>query len=345
MPSLQTLIQTLFPIYWRFLGYPLSCLKGVIVDSVPFSLVETLVWVGLISLIFLILLLIKGHYRWLKNHSMVFLILLSGPVLLLLMAMGQGAFPLSLAPSAWRKPLAQVFIGPALPYEKFKQQLSVHEQHLLTHFSLRDYQLYTEPQIVVQCNDALDQVLDVLHLAPGRTVRAIKPMGPFTTTLGLAYGGPAFHDPFLGELAMVQYQDMPTPRYWRLIGICHEEAHAKGFTREMDAEILTQLALNFTHDPFLQILGDIMYLRKSGEKIEFPKALSDEISVSRATLKKVEEQQWCVQFIRRMTKKIGFQNSGGKYGSRMGSEAWDVHHPFYATVEGLQSGDSTFFHR
>lgn len=345
MHYLQTAIQNLFPIYWRFLGYPVSCLKGIVVDSIPFSLVETLVWIGLISLFFLIVLFVKGAYPWLKNHPLIFIFLLSGPILLLLMAMGQGAFPLSLAPSAWRKPLAKAYRGPALPYEKFKEQLSAHEQHLLTHFSLRDYQSYTEPQIVVQCDNALDQLLETLHLSPGRSVRAIKPMGPFTTTLGLAYGGPAFHDPFLGELAMVRYADMPTPRYWRLIGICHEEAHAKGFTREMDAEILTQLALNFSHDPLLKILGDIMYLRKSGEKVQFPRAISDEIIVSRVTLAKVEKQQWLVQFLRTMTKKIGFQNSGGKYGSRMGSEAWDLHHPFYATVEGIQNGDSTLFHR
>lgn len=333
-------LSAIFTIYWRLLGYPLSCFKGLLVDRVAFSLVETLVWIGLGSLGVLCLCIFTLGFTWLKTHSLLFKLLLIGPALLILMAMGQGAFPLSLSPTAWRQPLAVVFYGPTLDYPSFKNELSEKEKHLNHFFSAEDYQSLSESEILNACDLALDQVLAHHHLSPGRRVRTIKPMGVLTTTLGLAYGGPAFHDPFLGELAMVRYGDMPTPRYWRLIGICHEAAHAKGFTREMDAEILTQLALTNSPDPKLQVLGDIMYLRKSGEKFSYPEYLNNERKASRDSLQAVEKNQYVVHLLRQITKKIGFQNSGEKYGSRSGADAWNIHHPFFATVAGMQKPEN-----
>lgn len=163
----------------------------------------------------------------------------------------------------------------------------------------------------------------------------MKPMGPLTTILGLSYGGPAFHDPFYGELAMVRPEDHPAPRYWRLIGVCHETAHSKGFTREMDAEILTQLALQGSGDARYRMLGDIMWLRKSGERVHYPDSLKREMRASWDSLERVEKRQPCVRFLRSLTRKLGFQNSGGKYGSRESAETWDPQHPFFATVAAL----------
>ena len=119
---------------------------------------------------------------------------------------------------------------------------------------------------------------------------------------------------------MVQAADLPTPRYWRLLAVCHETAHAKGFTREMDAEILTQLALSTSEDLRYRMLGDIMYLRKSGERIHFPEFLRAEIIASRDSLKRVESRQTVVNLMRKISRKLGFQNSGGKYGSREHAE-------------------------
>jgi Protein of unknown function (DUF3810) len=328
-------VAMVFPFYWRFLGLPLSRAKGLIVDRVPFSLVESMIWVGAACSMVLMGAALSGRWRPLKQRRPLFLILWAGPVLLVLMALGQGAFPLSLAPTAWRRPLAQAFTGPSLTYTEFRSALARHESHLLATFSPAYYESLSEAEILSGCDRSLDTVLMDLDLPPGRKVAAMKPMGPVTTLLGLSYGGPAFHDPFFGEMAMVRPQDHPAPRYWRLIGICHESAHAKGFTREMDAEILTQLALSGSADPRYRMLGDIMYLRKSGERIHYPEYLRREIRVSRDSLQAVESRQPVVRLLKKIATRLGFQNSGGKYGSRDGSENWNPGHPFYSTLAGL----------
>jgi Protein of unknown function (DUF3810) len=326
-------VATLFPIYWQYFGLYLSEAKGMIVDAVPISLVEVLVWVGFGFGLILLSILMLGFWPKLKQHPRFLGLLAAGPILLILMGLGQGAFPLSLAPTAWRQPLANFKKSPDLAYPEFKVRLSQHEAHLLQNFTADYYESLTEEEILVGCNYGLDQILEKMKLLPGRRVRSIKPMGPMTTTLGLSYGGPAFHDPFLGEMAMVKLEDHPSPRYWRLIGICHETAHAKGFTREMDAEILTQVVLSSSPDLRYRLLGDIMYLRKSGERVHFPEYLRKEIHRTRAERERVEEQQTVITFLRNLSKKFGFQNSGTKYGSRDGSENWNPQHPFFSSVD------------
>jgi hypothetical protein len=328
-------VATFFPWYWRFLGLPLSRAKGLIVDRIPFSLVETMIWIGIACCLVLGLIAATGGWSRLRRTPVLFPALVAGPILLLFMAMGQGAFPLSLAPTAWRQSLAAAFPGPALPYPDFRRELELRQDRLLASFSPAYYESLGEEEILHGCNLSLDTVLADLGLQPGRSVEKMKPMGPLTTLLGLSYGGPAFHDPFFGEMAMVRPQDHPAPRYWRLTGMCHEAAHAKGFTREMDAEILTQLALDRSFDPRYRMLGDLMYLRKSGERIHYPEYLRREILASRDSLERVEAKQPAVRFLRKVATKLGFQNSGGKYGSRTGSENWDPKHPFYSTIAGL----------
>ena len=296
-----------------------------------------MIWIGLACCLILACAAAAGGWGRLRRSRPVFPVLLSGPILLLSMAMGQGAFPLSLAPSAWRQPIASAFPGPSLPYSEFRRGLALRENRLLATFSPAYYESLSEAEILHGCDLSLDTVLSELGLPPGRSVGRMKPMGPLTTLLGLSYGGPAFHDPFFGEMAMVRPEDHPAPRYWRLTGVCHEAAHAKGFTREMDAEILTQLALGRSADPRYRMLGDIMYLRKSGERIHFPEYLRREILASRDSLEKAEARRPAVRFLRRAAIKLGFQNSGGKYGNRSGSENWDPHHPFYATLAGLSA--------
>jgi len=330
-------VDALFPWYWRLLGLPLSRLKGVFVDRVPFSLVEILIWAGIACTIVLAALLAAGRRPWLKRRPALAILLIAGPALLVFMGLGQGAFPYSLAPTAWRQPLAEAFPAPSVAYGDFRRELDRREIRLLETFSAAYYQSLSEAEILAGCDRALDGVLASLGLPPGRTVRKIKPMGPLTTVLGLSYGGPAFHDPFFGEMAMVRPEDYPAPRYWRLMGVCHEVAHAKGFTREMDAEILTQLALSRSADPRYRMLGDIMFLRKAGERIRFPEYLRREILAARAGREKVDSGQHVIRYMRETARKLGFQNTGGKYGSRDPEEDWNPDHPFYATIIHLLS--------
>lgn len=330
-------MDPIFPYYWRYLGLPLSRLKGVIVDRIPFSLVESMIWFGLGCAFLLAILFFKTGREGLRKNGRMAAFLAAGPILLVFMGMGQGAFPMSLAPTAWRKPLAKTFPGSPLPYREFRRELDLRETRLLASFSPEYYQSLSEEEILAGCDRGLDSVLVSLGLPAGRTVTKIKPMGLLTTVLGLSYGGPAFHDPFFGEMAMVRPADHPAPRYWRLMGVCHETAHAKGFTREMDAEILTQLVLSTSGDPRYRMLGDIMFLRKAGERIHFPEYLKREIRASRDSLHKVERGQRAIRLLRDAARKLGFQNSGGKYGSRNPAEDWNPLHPFYATVSGLLS--------
>lgn len=321
-----------FVLYWKILGLPLSRLKGAVVDAFPFSFVEATVWTGLLCLAALGFCAASGRWRALRRRRRLFRALLAGPIVLLLLSLGQGAFPLSMAPTAWRKPLARHVDAPPLPYESFQAELRRRETRLLARFGPAYYGTLPEAEILAGCDTALDRVLERLGMPPGRAVGRVKDMGPLTTLLGLSYGGPAFHDPFYGELAMVKASDHPTPRYWRLLAVCHEAAHAKGYTREMDAEILTQLALSSSHDPRYLLLADIMFLRKSGEGVRLPEALRREIRASRDSLEAVGRRQGAVRFLRSLSRRLGFQNSGGKYGTRNPREAWNPAHPFYATV-------------
>ena len=326
---------TLFNWYWRGLGLPLSRLKGALVDRLAFSFVEATVWIGLACALVLVGAWALGRWRFLRDRPALFLPLSAAPLVLLCMALGQGAFPLSLAPTAWRPPVARQFPAPPLPYSAFRLDLLHREDRLALAFSPERYLSLGEREILAGCDLRLDSVLSRLKLPPGRRVGRMKPMGPLTTVLGLSYGGPAFHDPFYGEMAMVRQEDHPAPRYWRLIGVCHEAAHAKGFTREMDAEILTQLALQGSEDARYRMLADIMWLRKSGERVHLPEYLRAEIRASRDSLERAERRQPAVRFLRSLSRKLGFQNSGGKYGSREGAESWDPRHPFFATVAAL----------
>lgn len=328
----------MFDLYWNTLGLPLSRVKGALVDRLPFSLVEATVWLGLFCLAALAAAGITGRWRALRARPPLFRGLVAGPLILLALSLGQGAFPLSLAPTAWRASIQGHVDAPPLPYDRFREQLRFRENRLHRLYGQAYYGALGEAEILAGCDAALDTVLARLKLTKGRAVGRVKDMGPLTTLLGLSYGGPAFHDPFYGELAMAKAKDHPAPRYWRLMAICHEAAHAKGFTREMDAEILTQLALSSSADPRYVLLGDIMFLRKSGEGVRLPEGLRREVKASRDSMKAVEARQPGVRLLKSLARRAGFQNTSGKYGTRDPREAWDPRHPFYSTLAAVGPG-------
>src|SRR5690606_878452 len=109
---------------------------------------------------------------------------------------------------------------------------------------------------------------------------------------------------------------MPAPRHWRLIAACHEAAHAKGFTRELDAEILTQLALRLTGDARLRAVADIHFLRKAGLKVAWPDSLVAESTRAHERRAAAEARRPVTRALRRLGERAGFQNTAGKYGAR-----------------------------
>lgn len=328
-----------FDLYWRLVGLPLSRLKGLVVDAIPFSVVEVSLWIGAGATLWLLLsfAIRRGP---LGDKRLRLASLLAGPVFLVALGLGQGAFPWSIAPTALREPLAKRLGPDSLPEADFRgwarARAAALRDSLATPEGWARYRSLDEAGVLRACDTLLDGVLADLGLPPGRHVRAFKDMGPWTTTLGLTYGGPAFHDPFFGEIAIVKDRDMPAPRHWRLIAACHETAHAKGFTREMDAEILTQLALAGASDPRLRELADIHFLRKTGIELNWPDSLVAESRRVRAAREAVEARQPVVRALRRLAERFGMRNEGAKYGERGARDAWNPRHPFFATVRAAE---------
>jgi hypothetical protein len=329
-------LMPFFDIYWRAAGLPLSRLKGMITDAVPFSIVEVSLWAGTAATLLLAVSLLRPR-GVLRNRRLRLAALLAGPVFLAALGLGQGAFPGSLAPTAWRTPLTEYLGTDSLGEEAFRAWVSERENSLGlalgTPESWESFLGLTENAALRVCDRELDTVLAALGLPGGRSVRAFKNMGPWTTTLGLVYGGPAFHDPFFGEIAIVSDRDMPAPHHWRLIAACHEAAHAKGFTREMDAEILTQLALMGQDDPRLRLLRDIHFLRKTGIKVAWPDSVLAEWARVRERRIETEARQPVVRTLRRWAVRTGLQNDAAKYGTRRAADSWNPHHPFFATLQ------------
>jgi hypothetical protein len=339
----------LFDLYWRLLGLPLSRLKGAVSDAVPISLVEVSLWVGATALVVLALSFMLPRSP-LGRKGVRRTALLLGPVFLIALSLGQGAFPLSIAPTGLRQPLSKRLAPPVLDSSAFRAWAHAREARLRAYFSAdpsgdsnwRAFQSLRETDALGACDTSLDTVLTVLGLLPGRRVRTFKDTGPWTTTLGLLYGGPAFHDPFFSEIGIISYRNYPTSHYWRLVAACHEAAHAKGFTREMDAEVLTQLALlrlgekGGAPDPRYAALADVHFLIKTGTKITWPDSLVAESALARAARARADSARPGLMRVKDWMRRAHLQNSGAKYGERRAAEAWNPRHPFFATVRAAQ---------
>ena len=328
-----------FDVYWRLLGLPLSRLKGGLTDRLPFSVVEVSLWVAVAALVVLFLsFTLPRSFAGgvLRRRGLRVGAILMGPVFLIALGLGQGAFPLSIAPTALRQPLPQRLAVQPLDSSDFHAWTLARETRLRGYFGVnanwQAFQALPEVEALRACDGSLDTVLATLGLAPGRTVRTFKEMGPWTTALGIVYGGPAFHDPFFSEIGIISYQNYPVSHYWRLIAACHEAAHAKGFTREMDAEILTQLALLRLPDPRYAALADIHFLLKTGTKITWPDSLKAEARRARAARENTDAARPVLSSVRAWVRGVGVQNSPVKYGERRPTEAWNPRHPFFATV-------------
>ena len=104
-----------------------------------------------------------------------------------------------------------------------------------------------------------------------------------TRLLGLAYGGPGFHDVISSEVALADTSDYPLPKYSVLFGMTHEICHAQGWTRELDAEVLTYLSMWNSKDPLMKSLSGILLLQKAGVQVDFPPLLVEERDSAKET--------------------------------------------------------------
>lgn len=333
-----------FDFYWVTFGLPLSRTKGFLSDSVPFSVTDAGLTLGILGTVGWLWSGWRnaraGYRRPFLRGWAVF------PAFLLALALGQGAFPWSLAPTAWRTSLPALFPPDSLSEADFHRGFESRQALLANAYDSAAFQSLSEEEAVIGCDTLLDAALADLGLPPGRQVRRLKPMGPLTTLLGLGYGGPAFHDPFFSEMAVIGEEDYPTPHFWRLTAACHESAHAKGFTREIDAELLTQAALLRSRDPRYRWLAAIHWLTKTGKRVGWPPSLLREWRAAGERRKRVEADQPITLAFRRLLVAVGLRNSPGKYGDRKKDETWNPEHPFFATLatwaaHGLVPGAGT----
>jgi hypothetical protein len=155
-------------------------------------------------------------------------------------------------------------------------------------------------------------------------------MEGLSLVLGLSYGGPAFHDVVTGEVALAASKDYPSLKAWRWMTVVHELAHAKGFTREMDAEILTHLALKELTHPLGLHLANWMALLKTQRRLVLPQALALEFKKVRQQRESLQ-QPW-VDLIKGFLQSIRLQNDGAKYGSIVANGLPPEGHEFFKVV-------------
>ncbi len=325
-----------FDFYWMHLGLPLSRAKGALVDRAPFPVLDLLLSIGLIATVLCVGSWISFWRRRSQGAWIRLVLFLFGPFLLLVLAADQGALPFGLDPTAWRPSLASSFGADSLSEPEFRAWVKAREDRLAREFNWQAYESLSEREALPICNRSLDSVLVDLGLPPGRSVRAIKAMGPLTTAIGLIYGGPGYHDPLTEEIALVRPDDLPTSHAWRLLAVCHESAHAKGFTREVDAEILTQLALLRVRDPRFRTLADIHFLQKTGLRVHWPDSLVAESKRVGAERQEAERRHAWIARLARWSGAVGVQNSGTKYGTRTTGQAWNPRQPFFSAIHRLE---------
>jgi hypothetical protein len=334
--------MSLFDLYWRVLGLPLSRAKGFVTDAVPFSLVEVSLWMGAAATIaWIALWFLRGRKGLPARRGARWTAFALGPAFLAVLSLGQGAFPFAVAPSALRAPLSERLSPAPLDSAAFRAWVAERESRLRRRLGdsagWRSFQALSETRVLAACDTSLNAVLRALGLPPGRTVRRFKDMGPWTTAMGLVYGGPAFHDPLFGEIGIIALKNYPVSHFWRMIAACHETAHAKGFTREMDAEILTQLALARVPDPRYEALADVHFLRKAGARVAWPESLLAEAAREGERRERVDAGRPVLRALRAWARGANLRNSPKKYGERASGEAWNPRHPFYATVRAAEA--------
>jgi hypothetical protein len=309
--------------YWEWLGAPLSRWVGAFTDQFAFVFSELLLWVGIFSALALL------YSPWHDGLGRLRMLWGIGVLSLLIQAFSQGATPYDFVPTVFRSPVEGRYGVQAVDLEGFDAWFAEAQAQLL---SLPEG-LYMEASMdpaLSMVNDALDRVLEDLDYPAGRTVSRSKQMVGLTRLLGLAYGGPAYHDVITGEVVLVKDEDLPSSKAWRWWTTMHEVAHAKGFTGEMDAEVLTFLALGKLDHPLGPYLQAYMALSKSGRSFKWPEVMLME---NKAILEKRKSlNQPVVFWMRRMGQKFSIQNSGAKYGALQKSQLPKVDHPFFGVV-------------
>lgn len=317
--------------YWQWIGGPLSRIEAKIVDSIPFAVVESVIW---LCLVLISVSFIPRFFK--KLHLLRFIVLIFGLVLI----SGQGVFgSFFLVPSAWRPPLAERLPKVIVDTQQVRALYDIGASKLLGDQTQLTYQNIDRTTVINDANQSLDKIIKELGYAPGREVSVIKEMQGLSRMLGSIYGGPAYHDPITTEIALVP-DEFPMPKYWTIVAIFHEIAHAKGFSREIDAELLTWFALWRSPKTLYHNLAWMMFLSKTGAgPIKLPIAWEKDRSEKRLLRKKYFENHSIENFLKNSAESLGLINGSEKYGNAKGIKEIKSTHPFFGPViEELHHG-------
>ena len=306
-------------LYWAWIGGPLARLLGPWVDAIAFPISEVLLLLSLGLILFRIMTPFLGFGMpwvwWL------------GPGLLAVMAFSQGVTPLDWVPSVFRD--APHERAGAQKVDQSLEEWKLAVQTRVLSFSSSSYTQAAGNPNLKEVHRAVTRVLEGLSYPAGREVTRIKEMAGLTRVMGLAYGGPAYHDVVTGEVVMASEEDLPRTKVSRWLTVVHEVAHAQGFTREMDAEVLTWLILREMESPFGSFCADLQALSKGSWKWEGPPEYQKEkenVLKARKAL-----NQPVVSFLKDLWRKGGLQNSGEKYGQVKDPQP-PANHPFFGVV-------------
>jgi len=316
--------------YWAWVGGPTARLLGSWVDGISIPISEILLILALALIFF------RLSLPWIGLS--VPIIWWIGPILLGIMAFSQGVTTIDWVPSVFRTP-PHIRAGSVSVGENFHGwKERVKERVFL--FSEEAYLQAESSPNLKEVDRAVKRVLNGLSYPPGREVKKIKEMMGLTRLMGLAYGGPAYHDVVTGEVVMAAENDLPRTKVYRWLTVVHEIAHAQGFTREIDAEVLTWLILKEMESPFAQFCADVQALSKGPWEWKAPPAYrkeQDKVLMARKSLK-----QPVVAWLSSIWKRGGLQNNVVKYGSISKSRP-PVNHPFFGVVLKWDVGNSMVF--
>ena len=313
--------------YWRFLGLPLSRLTGALVDRVSWPVSEILLWFGILSCC-LWPLAWKAAWPWWGRMILGF-----GVLLLVIQGFSQGATPWDFVPTVFRDRPSERIITNEVDGESFNAWFA-EAQHSVKNPAGEFYRNAPEQPELKDVQAALGLVLAELNYPLGREVRAIKTMRGLSRLLGLAYGGPAYHDVITGEVVMASALDYPSTKMWRWCTVVHECAHAQGFTREMDAEILTYLALKKMGE-MGHFCALSLALGKTQRKLDWPEFIRTELSEVQAQHKALHQP--VVDMLRKWSTAVNVQNSGQKYGALADGQSLPPRdHEFFRVVLGVK---------
>ena len=313
--------------YWMFLGLPLSRLTGAWVDRVSWPVSEINLWLGLLCCS-LGPLAWKAAWPWWGRMMLGF-----GILLLVIQGFSQGATPWDFVPTVFRDRPSERIKTSEVQGESFNAWFA-EAQHSVKNPVGDFYQNASEQPDLRDVHVALGAVLAELNYPQGREVRAIKTMRGLSRLLGLAYGGPAYHDVVTGEVAMASALDYPSTKMWRWSTVVHECAHAQGFTREMDAEILTYLALK-KMGKMGQFCALGLALGKTQLKVDWPEFIRAEQCEVQAQRKALHQPG--VDMLRKWSRIVNIQNSGQKYGALAEGQSLPPRdHEFFRVVLGVK---------